>query len=524
MALTTQLFLLNPWVGGQNTSQDPALIPNNQLAIADHIIFGVRGTRKKREGMDLGVDDGSNGTDPVISLTDFFYGATSRTQKVVGVTAGRVFYSYNASSWARSTVTDGGTAWAGTLTSVSTCVLNNLIHIATTGAANVVKKWSGTGDIADLGGTPPLATILRQHQGRLWCNDKTNLDRLHYSTTFNTEEWNGAGDSGALDIGVGDGDPEGITAIFPTFRGELFVAKKTKLYRVIGDAPDNYEVKLVTAGLGCVSHNAVVAVDDSDIVFPSERGFHSLVTTQSFGDMATEYLSKDIQLTYNEKFTPGRRSYMHGKYCPEINSVAFAVTDNTYSASANKALYLFNVPQAAWYRWPNISCDALEVVRNSDKSRFILGTATTRIVKTFNGTNYDVSAANANTAIVPRIKTGRIFVDDNPYTIKGFKKLALIYRPSGTYNITVKVKIDNYPVQTLAFTDTQPGDLLGSTFILGQSVLGGTFTFNPYTQSIDGFGRGIEVEITTSGTEDPIEIQGLGIEWEPAETGQEVIT
>jgi len=524
VAITTQLFLLSPWLGGLNTSQDPALIPNNQLSIADHLIFGVRGTRKKRDGIDYGADDASNGSDPIIYGIDFFYGTSSRTQIEVGVTAGRAFYSYSASSLARTTLTDGGTAWTGTLTAVSGCVLNNILHLAASGTGNVIKKWTGSGNLADLGGTPPVGSILREHQGRLWTNDKTNLDRLHYSTTFNTEEWNGAGDSGALDIGVGDGDPSGITAIFPTFKGVLFVAKKTKLYRVLGDGPENYDVQLVTSGIGCVSHNAVVSVDDADIFFPSERGYHSLLSTQAFGDFESKYLSADIQATYNENFTPSRRPYMQGVYLSQLNSVAWAVTDNDFSASVNKCVYLYNVVLGQWYRWPNISCDAMWLVRNSDQNRLLLGTSTTRIAKTFNGTNYDVSAANAATAIIPRIKTGRIFVDDNPYTIKGFKKVALIFRPSGTYNITVKVKIDNYATQTLSFSDQQPGDLLGSTFVLGQSVLGGTFTFNPYTQSIDGYGRGIEVEIFTSGTEDPIEIQGLAIEWEPAETGQEVVT
>ncbi len=60
-------------------------------------------------------------------------------------------------------------------------------------------------------------------------NDVVDRDRLHYCTTGEPEEWQGTGDSGALDIGWGDGDPEGIIAVSPSFKGRLFIGKATRL-------------------------------------------------------------------------------------------------------------------------------------------------------------------------------------------------------------------------------------------------------------------------------------------------------
>src|SRR5690606_5211037 len=117
---------------------------------------------------------------------------------------------------------------------------------------NKVRQWDGSGKIIDLAGSPPEASFLREYLGRVWCNDKNDKDRLHYSTPGNEEEWGGVGDSGAIDIGIGDGDPEGITNAF-VFKGVLFVAKRTKLYKILGDTPETFHVVLVSDGIGCVS-------------------------------------------------------------------------------------------------------------------------------------------------------------------------------------------------------------------------------------------------------------------------------
>jgi hypothetical protein len=371
--------------------------------------------------------------------------------------------------------------------------------------------------------TVPKASIVREHLGRMWCNDKENLDRLHFSTTANPEEWNGNGDSGALDIGVGDGDKDGITAIFPTFRGELFVAKRTRLYRISGYIPEEFEVRLVTAGLGCVSHQSVAAVDQDDVAFASERGFHSLITTDQFGDFKNKFLSKDIQGDFNDKFIKSRYKYIKAAYEPSINSIVFAVTNEDYGSTFNNCLYLFNINLGTWYVWPNIDCESLFAARDSDGSRFYLGSTTTRLGQTLTTNDYDTNTSGTQTAIPFIVQTGIIFVDENPYTIKGFKRFSLVFRPIGPQTITVKYKIDNYAEQSLAFTITNSGDVLGSTFVLGTSVLGSEQVLGPYSFGIDGYGRGIRIRIEHSSSSQAIDIHGFMIEYEPAGTQQEVI-
>jgi len=590
VARKTKIFSLMPWIGGINTSLDPSTIPANQLIRANNVVFGTRGSRTKRDGINFDWDDASNGTDSICGLHEFWFGtAAGKTQKLVGVTDGKKIYSYGTDG-ARSADLFAGTAWSSAVTRASMASGNNLCVIAVDGSGNVMKKWTGSGNVANLGVnsttgdttngsatianvasftgavvgatisgngipanttissittttivmsanatataagvaitftvTPPVASLVREHQGRLWCNDKTNVDRLHYSPISNPEVWNGLGDSGAIDIGVGDGDPEGITA-FWSFKGVLFVAKRTKLYKITGFAPEEYAVELVSSGVGCIAHNSIVYIDQDDIFFASDKGFHSLAATERYGDFEGSYVSADIQKTFNDDFTKSRLKYIWGAYLPNLNSVAFAVTDEQVGTGSNNTVWLYNIPLKSWYCWPNVSCESLIAVTDSDKRRLYAGGETTRVAKTLNGTDYDVNTSGANTAITFSIKTGIIFLGD-PFVVKGFKKLSLIYKPStlGTTTVTILVKIDNYPLQSLAFTESGASGLLGSTFTLGSSVLGSEPVLAPYTQSIDGYGRGIQITFEQSGTNEAVEIQGFAIEYQPMDAQQEVV-
>lgn len=590
MASSTKLFLMQPWVGGVNSSEDPSVIKPNELTVAENLFFGVRGSRGKRDGIAFNWDSATTGTENIIGGIDFWFGPIPKTQKIITVGDSKSVYSYSTGG-TRSTLTDSGTAWSSAITQASCEVMNNLVLVAVDGSGNVLKKWSGTGNMNDLGVntatanthtnttidnlstlvgviigaavigsgvapntivtgitsgtaitvnnatttsltgtpltftvTPPKASILREHKGRMFSNDKNNPDRLYYTSPGNAEEWGGLGDSGAIDIGVGDGDPAGITAIFPTFQGVLFIGKQTKLYRMDGTTPDNFQITLVSDGIGCISHNSIAAFDQEDIFFMSEKGYHSLAATLNYGDVQEQYASYPIQATFNTKWTRSRLKYSFGGYLSHINSIAVAVTDESYSQGANNALWLYNIPLKSWYTWPNISCQSLLVASDSDKRRFYLGGNTSRVAKTFVGTNYDTSSAGTQMPILMNIKTGLIYFNDNPYVINGYKKFILIYGPKGTHTITASLQIDNYSPQALAYTLTGSSKLLGVDFVLGVSTLGYTATTGPYTQSFDGYGRGIQLTITQSGINEQAEIQGFGIEYEPMGTMQETIT
>lgn len=517
MAYRTQVFSMLPWVGGVNTSVDQSLIGKNQLTVAKNIIFDTRGSRRQRPAINYDFDDASSSTSSILGISDYWLGSTgTRSQYIVAVNDSFVVYSINPTTGARTTLTLSSTStqWTSAISSVSFETFNNKLIWAADGTDNKPMVWTGTGSYSNLANAPE-GSIVRQHIGRLWMNDKNNKDRLHYSETFDETVWNGSGDSGAIDIGVGDGDPDGITAIFPSFKGDLFVAKRTKLYRIRGLTPGFFEVELVSSGIGCVSHNSIALIDQDDMFFVSERGVHSMRATANFGDFEAKYLSADIQKTFNDNFVKTRLDSAQAAYIPTINSYVLAVTDSDYSSTVNKALWAYNIELGAWYTLaPNIDCQALASVVSNGRRIFYLGSSTNRVAQGLVDSENDTLESGTESAILFNTATGFIFPSDNPYLICGFKKIGLIFNPTAAYNLTIRFQIDAQEEQVITLTGGF-GETLDNNFILGQSILQPTNVMEPAILSIDGYGRSFKLTIEQSTADKNIEIQGFTVEYEP---------
>ncbi len=362
----------------------------------------------------------------------------------------------------------------------------------------------------------PNASIMSEHEGRLLMNDKFNVDRLHYSAPGDHTQWQGYGDSGVIDIGIGDGDPTGISAIFPTFKGALFVSKSETLYRLPDPGLPMSRIENVSGGVGAVSHKACAPVDLDDVLFISKRGFHSLAATNAYGDFSGAYLSEKIQNAF-QSFTASRRQYTWGKYFSRYNTVFFNVAES--SATNQDAIYAYNIKYKEWFKWPDVVAQTVGTAKSGNNDVLIMGTSDSRLVTLASGLYTDSTTTTG--AYSYRVKTGKIYVDNNPNTVKAFKRLSIIFKPQGSFQFEANVKIDNLPVQQLVFSKNTSGDLLGSTFILGESALSYNSTMDPFSVPIEGYGRGIQVEIVNRTADQQVTIYGLAIEYVPAGLSQE---
>lgn len=456
----------------------------------------------------------------VIAILDYWRTDTSnvKQQLRIAVTDQPKVFSYD-SAGRRSEIVNAGTAFPFAETSCTMSIMNEKVIFGFGTIGNTPKKYNPdeSSDLQDLGGSPPDFSISQVHQSRLWINDKIFKDTLHASSTGDPEEWEGVGDSWVVDIDPGDGDSEGIVQIHPPFKDDLFQTKGRKTYRVVGNHPSNYQVLPVTTGLGGTGASSYASVDLDDVVYTSQKGFHSLAATDAHGDFTGTFLSAKIQPTFNA-LNHARLKYTQAAYIPDLNSVAFAVSGP--SANSNDTLYFYNVNIKEWYRWPAVSCQSIAKHISSDNlTKLLIGTNNGRIMESQNGTYSDFGT----TGIDYKIKTGTIYPDGNPNTMKGFKMLTLIFRPLGDFQFTATVKIDNHAPQALSFTQDAGSALLGTTFVLGSSTLGASNTMAPYSFPIDGYGRGLALQIEQNGTQEQVELYGLIIEYEPADLDQEVI-
>ncbi len=469
----------------------------------------------------------------VIAELDYWYGSTSaKTHYLMMFTNSGQLWQLDVDDGDRVLIRDGGTPYTiptGGIPRASMCVFENRLIVCAEGTSNLTKHYmpsalGGAGILSNITNTSgyattPVASFCQAHLGRLWLNDQANPDRAHYSESSTYNVWQGAGDSGALDIGVGDGDPEGLTGFAPPFKGVLFVGKRAKIYRISGQYPETFFPELISSDLGFVGHNAIAAVDQDDLVFASDRGLHSMNAVQQYGSFASSYLSSEIQPTVNADWQASRRKYMHIKYLQQYNTVVVGVAEQ--ADSDQNQLYMFNIGKKAWFRWPEVSCTSICVVRDADQQRLFLGQNNGRVARTFTGDNTDVSSAGVNSAVTMLIVSGLIFPEQDPSMDIAYKKLSVFLKASGTYTLTLTFKVDDYSDQALALTSVSSSSTLGETFVLGTSLLGQTRVSASYTQQVDGLGRGFKIRISQTGAASDLDLLGYQVFYEPSSYSQE---
>ncbi len=467
----------------------------------------------------------------IIGLHDLWYFNSSNNNKEqykIGVTSTGKFYRYDTNGKRVELTMSGAGATAlaiPTLTTADMHTYNNKLIIFLSGIGNTPKYWDPMGGVDEWKDVPnaPDASMAREHLGRLFANDKTDKDLLHFCTTFDETEWQGVGDSGGIYVGINDGDPVGISAIKPPFKGRLFVDKGQRSFQVQGEDPETFQVISVSNGIGSASHKAAVSVDLDDVFYFSQRGAHSVITTDQFGDFQNKFLSREIQLTFNE-WSTSRLPFMQGAYLPNLNSVVWNVAEGGQT-SAN-ALWLYNPTiqkeggeTGVWFRWPDIDAQSLAAVLEDGAVRLLCGTSDGRLLIGQNGdfTDYGTSGISF------RVKTGTLYPDGNLQSVKAFKKITLFYKPRGRFSFTAYFKVDNFAPQAVSFTQTIQGDILGDDFTPGTSVLGADAALAPYTKDVYGIGRGFSLEIFQSSVGAQVEIYGFAVEYESADIADEVI-
>lgn len=535
MAKVTTRFTMLPWQKGLDSDTDEGVMQfvkrADHCVEIDDIIFALDASKIKRDGFSYHDSGAITGTPETKGGFDYWANISNiKTQRIVlwdGASTSKAWIQTGSGGAWTELAADSGVTAPTNLKAVCFEVFNDDLVMAVTDSETAGRppyKWDGqdpANEYVDLGGTPPPMKFVRKHQGRLWgAGNPAAPDRLYYCTPGNHEEWNGVGDSAHIDIDPGDGDSSGITAIFPSFRGQLFVAKQNALYKISGTDPLTYKVDVVTYGLGCISHNSAVAVDMDDVYFASERGFHSLVLTDKFGDFEGAFLSDKVQEAFRQCDTI-LKQYMQGIWIPSLNSVVWNMSRN---GTIMDHFWLYDIRFKAWYQWFGANPTALFRVEDATTAikRVYFGNNLGRLSKAQNtGIYHDYT----DTVISQELKTPFIYPDNDPATMKAFKKLGIWVKMPAGETLKVYVRLAGVTEeQELTFTSTSSGTAkLDLDFIMGLSQLGAdaVLRMTPYTLPIDGVATSVQLRFVNDDLDSYTAIFGWWIEWEPAGDSQE---
>lgn len=517
--------------GGLNVSDNPIIVPPEQMVIANNVAIAQTLARKKRGGLTAyhtgsyagGAEFPASSVTPSASTAIRGLIQYWRYGSFTGEPSEDLFLHQGSKVWSIPNRTDPATDRTGALTLDSSgipCyqVFEGILYFANTVTGDGYNKWNGLGVLPGNAETanPPddgVPKFLRAHIGRMWAAGVGTFPfRLYYSAPLDAEDWSQSSDGGSLDFSY-DGDPDGITAIFPPFQGRLFVATRRKIYEITGYSVDDFVVQPVTQGIGCISHNSVVATPN-DVIFASDRGIHSLAKLITSDQSAVTFLSRDIQTLW---VNLTNRSLLNRTAAIwEENSNSYIVTLTPAGSTQQTTTLVYNLEFGTWTVWDDLDARSVANILISDQSYLLCGREDGNIAFVDPSKRYDLSNTNG---FPLQFKSGKIYPSDQIDT--QWRVLSVTVLCSCTHASTFSVgwtmdTIDGQQSDSESVTIGNDTDVLGSTFILGQSRLG-FGRFIPKRVTVEKIGYNFQLDIRASGQSN-IEFYGWILEVDDADS------
>lgn len=512
--------------GGLNVTDNELIVPPQQMVNAKNISISQTLSRKKRPGQvkyHLGSFDGTSsypdaGT-PIRGILQYHRFASSS-----GDTLQDIFLHQGSKVWSIEDRLSAGIERQGAFSLSSTAipryqVYEGILFFVTSDPADGYKKWNGlaqpAGDIE--AATPPLdgaGTLLGTWNGRAVMAGNPDFPfRVYLSAAYEPELWAQVDGGTSFDLAY-DGEPGGVTAIFPEKDGRLYVATSRSVYELSAGDPNDvatFFLRRVTKGVGCVGQGSVVATPN-DILFLSQRGLHSLRKIIVSDQSEITFLSRDVQKIFTRLLNPTLLERASAQWDERDN--LYVVTVASDGQQENDIILSYNINFDLWLIWEDIDARSLGLVIEDGRQYVLCGNEDGSITYLDQEQTTDNDAGFSST-----FKTGKFFPDGDITHEKEFVSVTVLVSAENVSDITIGWTIDSLDSSKNGSKTVEIGDtssLLGSTFILGESTLG-SGRFLPIRVSVGDIGYNFQLEITTSG-ESSLEFHGWVLEVKDANT------
>ena len=292
-------------------------------------------------------------------------------------------------------------------------------------------KWTGTGNAADLGGSPPNATMVEYHKNHLWsAGDSANLSRVNLSNICTTSstciETYTATDFFELDTN----DGQVVTAI-KSGLDCLYVWKTTSIWRICGTNRDTFTQEQMVRDIGTRSNSSVVVINNQ-FLFKTHLGDYARYD----GGINVEILSAKIEGTLAALNLNRMDAVRATAFDDGMGDQDYYACESASGASTHNRVLVFDTFHRAWTKFLGINCNAIWT--------YELGTFESAIAfGDYSGfvNSYPDTTADAGAAIDAFWQSGWWRFPEMPLR-KVFRKALLYVEQSGNYNLTFTRRFD----------------------------------------------------------------------------------
>jgi hypothetical protein len=441
------------------------------------------------------------------SLTSLFYSPV--LSKFVGTVGSKLYTNMYAAS--PSDVTGTATITSDTLTDIAEWQFETDAYIIGVQQGNPPWSWPGSGNAADLAGTPPQGRWIKSWQNAVWiANTATEPSTLYFSNLGDPTTWT-ADDDYKFDAPItGLGVLGNMLVVFSEDHIGILTGTNNRLLTKI----DRFVSSVGCTG-GFTIKNAYL--DGQEVlIFHARDGFYAFNGTQRPIKLSVPISSKYVNDTSAQKWNPARYANAVATYVARYNWYIVGLSDGSdtengfvlildlsrpYQVEDNQGVVVPHWPASDQVE--EVGCITVAKDNNSVESIYF-GSNDGYVYK------YDPALWNRNGSAYTSYGTSKIF--DTNLTL-----LLLESNITGSEEGSVGEIVEsvNFDLESgLGQSDTQDmtegADVLDSTFILvagSSELVGKEFILKNF--EISNWGRFFQFDVRNTKLDHQMNIQGL---------------
>lgn len=511
--------------GGLNVTDNPLIIGPAEMTQASNIAIAQSLARRKRPGQQsyaLGSYTSTVGEWPTVGkpirgITQYwrFASATGESQQDLFLHSDNKVWSIPDRTNPAVNRSNGFTFDTAGIPSYQ--VFQGILYFLSSQNSDGYKKWNGRATVpgnVQVAVPPPdgAGKILGIFRGRMMMAGNSSFPfRLYLSSALDAENWTGV-DATSFDFDY-DGEPSGITAIFPELNGTLYVATRRSIYALTCTDPANvatFQIQRVTRGIGCIGPT-MFAPTPNDILFWSDRGLHSIRKVIVSDQAEVTFLSAPIQKLYTEMINTS--IITQGAVIWDERQNLLLTSLPSSGQLKNDTVLVYNLNYAVWTTYTGVNARSLANVLVNNQEFALSGREDGSVTYLDPTLKTDLGLGFSST-----FTTGKIFPGGDLTTQKMFKSVTILGSATSVSSIQLSWTVDGIDssyTDSRAFPLAQGNFLLGQTFVLGAATLG-IGRFLPHRTTIDQVGYNIQLTLSASGNSD-FEFYGFILEVDDAD-------
>lgn len=321
------------FTGGRNSHDSEFLVPTNQAIDLQNINLLDNGWQKRLGNVAFNSSAMVSASTAIVGMG---YMQFNSGTEFLSAVAGTKFFSSSGLGGTMSDVTGAITITADK-NNIWTPLSYNNLQIWFGGAPDSPFKYSGSGNAAALGGSPPSAKRGFVANNRPFAiSTSANPSRIQWPILGDPEDWTGTG-SGSADVAKNDG--EELLQGVPLGTDSAILFKKTSTHMMIlTKAP--FPIYQLQKGTGACGPDAIVNVDGTVYFITPSRRMKSTTNGLNFEN----YPSHVDDLW--DRVNSTRLAYIQGIYYEKLYQIHWLVSLD--SGITNEATIIWDVRRKAW--------------------------------------------------------------------------------------------------------------------------------------------------------------------------------